>query len=251
MKPRLLSWFSCGGPSAVASKKAIELFSATHEVIPVNCDTRPSENQDNYRFSADCEKWFGRPITYIRNDKYKTVDEVFEKTKYMSGVRGARCTTELKKIPRFEFATPDDVHIFGYTLDEQDRAKDFEASNPELILRWLLIELQLDKFDCLEIIRNAGIEQPLMYRLGFDNNNCPGCVKASSPWYWDMVRRHFPEVFKRRCEQSRAIGCRLVEIHHHERIFLQDLPPGPFKKPRKKENLSCGPECGVQQRLSL
>jgi len=36
----------------------------------------------------------------------------------------------------------------------------------------------------------------------------------------------------------------LVEIHHHERIFLDELPPGPFKKPRRKEPLSCGPECG-------
>lgn len=249
MTPRVLIWFSCGGPSAVASKRGIEMFSDTHEVIPINCDTRSSEHPDNYRFTADCERWFGRPIVHVKSDKYETVDEVFERTSYMSGIAGARCTTELKKLPRLAFARPDDIHVFGYTLEEKRRADDFAENNPELLLRWLLIELGLDKADCLLEIAEAGIQQPEMYRLGFDNNNCPGCVKASSPWYWDMIRRLFPEVFARRCVQSRKIGCRLVEIHHHERIFLDELPPGPFKKPRKRENLSCGPGCGIQTRL--
>lgn len=247
----MLAWFSCGGPSAVAAKRAIEMFGDSHEVLVVNCDTRPSEHSDNYRFSREVESWLGQPIVYIRNDEYKDVDEVFEKKRYMSGIHGAPCTLELKKVPRQNFADPYDIHVFGYTLEEKDRAEEFEEYNPDLILRWLLIELQLDKGDCLDEIYSAGIVQPEMYRLGFDNNNCPGCVKASSPWYWDMVRRIFPDVFMRRCEQSRKIGCRLVEIHHHERIFLDELPPGPFKKPRKGENLSCGPACGIQRRLSF
>lgn len=251
MKPRMLCWFSCGGPSAVAAKKAIELYGNTHEVLVVNCDTRSSEHLDNYRFSAECEKWFGQPIVYLKSHEFKTVDEVFTKTRYMAGVRGARCTTELKKIPRLKFAQADDVHVFGYTKHEMKRVREFESRNPDMFLKWILVELGMSRRDCLWHLHYAGIKQPAMYDLGFDNNNCPGCVKASSPWYWDRVRTHFPDVFKRRCEQSRAIGCRLVEIHHHDRIFLDELPPGPFKKPRRKENLSCGPECGIQQKLAL
>jgi len=249
-KPRLLCWFSCGAASAVATKKAIELYSTTHEVIPVNCDTRPSEHSDNYRFSAQCEQWFGREIVYIRSSEYATVDEVFAKTRYMAGVRGARCTTELKKLPRHAFARPDDSHVFGFTADkrEQRRAFDFTTKNPELRLLWPLIQLGITKSACYAIVSAAGIALPQMYLMGFDNNNCPGCVKASSPWYWDMVRTHFPEVFKRRCEQSRALGVRLVEIHHHDRIYLDELPAGPFKKRGRKENLSCGPECGGPSR---
>jgi len=233
----------------VATKKAIELYPYS-EVIPVNCDTRPSEHSDNYRFCEDCERWFGKPIIFIRSSDYKTVDDVFEKTRYMSGQRGARCTTELKKIPRLAFAQPDDVHVFGFTFDERKRVREFKSRNPDLLLRWVLVDHCITKEDCYEELRKSGIALPAMYRLGFDNNNCPGCVKSSSPWYWDMCRRHFPEVFKRRCEQSRAIGCRLVEISHHQRIFLDELPSGPFKK-NKRENLSCGPECGIptQQRL--
>lgn len=251
MSDRMLVWFSCGAPSAVAAKKALEKYAGSHQVLIVNCDTRPSENADNYRFSAECEKWFGVPITYIRNEKYSTVDEVFEKTGYMAGINGARCTTELKKGPRLEFARLDDIHVFGFTTEEHDRAMDFEARNPELRLKWILIEEGIGRLECMEMLYQAKIRQPIMYDLGFDNNNCPGCVKASSPWYWDMIRTHFPEVFKRRCEQSRKLGVRLVEIHHHDRIFLDELPIGPFPKPKRKENLSCGPECGIQRTMNF
>lgn len=241
---RIICWFSCGSASAVATKRTIELYGQSNEVIPVNCDTRPSEHSDNYRFSRECEVWFGRPIVFIRSERFTTVDEVFDKTRYMAGVRGARCTTELKKLPRHAFARPDDTHVFGFTSDEGKRVEEFTKRNPELHLLWPLIQLGISKAQCHEIVNKAGIYQPAMYRLGFDNNNCPGCVKASSPWYWDMIRLHFPDVFKRRCEQSRALGVRLVEIRHHQRIFLDELPPGPFRKNGRKENLSCGPECG-------
>lgn len=244
-KPRVIVWFSCGAASTVAAKLTIEQFGQTHDVRVVCCDTRPSENSDNYRYSREVEQWLGQEITYIRNDEFGTVDDVFDKHRYMNGVRGARCTVELKKKPRFAYAKPDDIHVFGFTFDEQRRVRDFEQRNPELNLLWPLVDNLITKQDCYRRLESAGIKLPLMYRLGFDNNNCPGCVKASSPWYWDMVRTHFPEVFQRRCEQSRNIGVRLVEIRHHERIFLDELPPGPFKKRGKKENLSCGPECGV------
>lgn len=243
----MIVWFSCGAASAVATKIAIEKFGDVYEVIPVCCDTRPSENSDNYRFSQQCETWFGRPIVFITNDQYATVDEVFERVGYMSGVKGARCTVELKKKPRFKFALPDDIHVFGFTFDEQKRVREFTSRNPELLLRWVLVESKVTKSDCYKIISEAGIKLPVMYQLGFDNNNCPGCVKASSPWYWDMVRTHFPDVFQRRCIQSRKLGVRLVEISHHVRIFLDELPAGPFKRRKKKENLSCGPECGTPQ----
>lgn len=243
---RILCWFSCGAPSAVAAKLCLNKFAINNEVLVVNCDTKSSEHPDNQRFFREVQDWLGVQIVELRSSDFTTVDEVFEKTRYMAGVRGARCTTELKKIPRLKFAQPDDVHVFGFTMEEQKRVREFELRNPDMICKWVLIENNITRKECFEWLRMAKITQPMMYLLGFNNNNCPGCVKASSPWYWDMVRKHFPDVFKRRCEQSRAIGCRLVEIHHHERIFLDELPPGPFKKRAKKERMSCGPECGIQ-----
>lgn len=254
IRERILVWFSCGSASAVAAKKTLELYAATHEILIVCCDTRPSEHTDNYRFSAECERWFGQPILYIRNNQYEDIDQVFEETRYMAGVGGARCTTALKKMPRLHFAKATDLHVFGFTADgrERKRIRDFRERNPALRLLDVLGESGMTKARCHLFISEAGILQPMMYRLGFDNNNCPGCVKASSPWYWAMVRKHFPGVFKRRCEQSRALGVRLVEIRHHVRIFLDELPPGEpeqFKRRGRKEELSCGPECGPKPKL--
>lgn len=243
-QPRILCWFSCGIASAVASKLTIEQYSGTHEVIVCYCNTLASEHPDNKRFLSQCQLWFEQPIMILSSETYVTIDEVFEKTRYMSGINGARCTTELKKIPRLQFAQPDDIHVFGFTSNESKRIRDFEKRNPDLRLLWILRDLGITKTDCFLRLPVA-IQHPTMYHLGFNNNNCPGCVKASSPWYWDKVRLHFPDVFKRRCEQSRKLGVRLVEIHHHERIFLDELPPGPFKQRGRRENVSCGPECGV------
>lgn len=242
-KPRMLVWFSCGAASAVAAKLALDTCRQDYNVVVVNCDTRSSEHPDNYRFSADVERWLGQPIVYLRRTRYSDVNDVIYRTGYMSGVRGARCTTELKKIPRMEFAEPDDTHVFGFVKGEERRVREFSVRNPDMKLRWLLLEYGVTKAACYAQLSEAGIELPAMYRLGFRNNNCPGCVKATSPWYWDKIRTHFPLVFECRCKQSRELGVRLVEIRHHVRIFLDELPSGPFRN--RRENLSCGPECGL------
>ncbi|MDV2922696.1 hypothetical protein, partial [Klebsiella pneumoniae] len=63
----------------------------------------------------------------------------------MAGIAGARCTTELKKIPREKYQRHDDVHLFGYTVEERKRAHDFEDRNPSLHVEWLLIDRGVTK----------------------------------------------------------------------------------------------------------
>ena len=254
---RIICWFSNGAASAVAAKLTIDKY-GHGKVLVVCCDTRSSEHPDNYRFSQDCERWFGQEIIFLKSSEYKDINDVFDRTKYMSGVKGARCTVELKKIPRFEFAAPDDVHIWGFTAGEEKRIREFKKRNPDLICEFPLQDQWVHKSQCLYRLTQAGIELPMMYRIfdeadrlrygqdGFDNNNCPACVKGTSAWYWDMIRKYFPAEFKLRAEQSRRLGVRLVEISHHKRIFLDELPPGPFRKRKKKEKMSCGPDCGTQ-----
>lgn len=250
MSGRVVVWFSRGAASAVAAKLAVAKYPPLNwekRLSVVYCDTSKSENDDGDRFQSEVEKWINYPITTIRSEKYKTVDDVFEQTRYMSGPRGARCTTEIKKIPRNNFQLPDDLHIFGYTVDEPKRIKEFEERNPELLLDWILRDQFVLKSKCYRILKSAGIELPEMYRLGFDHNNCWGCVKASSPSYWAKTRRYNPTVFQRRCEQSRAINCRLV-ILQGVRIFLDELPSdielaqlGLMNLPDGE--IECGPFC--------
>jgi hypothetical protein len=243
-KPKLLCWFSCGATSAIMVKLALDHYQERFNVIPITCNTRSSEHPDNERFFTDCQRWFGREIVQLRNESFSDVDDVAAKTRYMSGPKGARCTTELKKIPRLRFAQPDDHHAFGFSAGEQRRIKDFTARNPELFLVWPLVDHKLTKERCLRLLEAANIALPTMYSLGFDNNNCPGCYKAKSAWYWDRTRSCFPEIFALRSRRSRELGVRLVVLKG-QRIFLDELPPGPFKKRKREEKLSCGPECGT------
>lgn len=239
MSGRIISWFSCGAASAVNTKKNIELHG--NLVVPVYCNTLSAEHPDNVRFMAECEQWFGVKVIVISSTKYSSVDDVFDRRTYMSGIKGAICTTEMKKMPRLAWATPDDIHSFGFTCNEGKRIKDFEMRNPELHLLWTLKAHSVTKTECFKILHRAGIALPAMYALGYRNNNCIGCVKSSSPGYWAKIRKDFPDAFNRRCEQSRRIGCKLVEISHHKRIFLDELPNEDF--PYKGENISCGPDC--------
>jgi hypothetical protein len=208
----------------------------------VYCDTSRSEHPDNFRFRADVERWLGVKVQVIASRKYATVDEVFEVERYMSGIGGAKCTAEMKKKPRYRFQNPEDIHIFGLTADEGRRIAQFEANNHDLRLVWPLRDAGLTKSDTLRIVSEAGIELPVMYRLGYSNNNCLGCVKATSPHYWNKVREDFPETFARRAEQSRRLGVRLVR-YKGERIYLDELPPNAAEV--VNEDLSCGPACAV------
>lgn len=137
---RIVSWFSCGAASAVATKKAIKKYG--DQVIVASCVVE-NEHKDNERFLQDCEKWFGVPILRLRSDKFKDCWEVWEKTKYLVGVKGARCTTEMKKMVRQRFQKVSDVQIFGFTSEEKHRAERFISQNPEVNLETPLISLSL------------------------------------------------------------------------------------------------------------
>ena len=193
MGNRIVSWFSCGVASAVATKLAI----AEHKTVEVvYCEVK-EEHPDNKRFLKDCEEWFGQKILVLGNDEYKrSIDEVFWRRKYLAGIAGAPCTLLLKKRIREDFEKPNDVQIMGYTIEEQNRVDRFIDANSDVDLSTPLIDKGLNKEDCLAMIHNAGIELPEMYKLGYKNNNCMGCVKASSPAYWKKIQIDFPKRFE-------------------------------------------------------
>ena len=235
-------WFSCGAASAVAAKKTIELYGDKHEVRVIN-NPVAEEDADNVRFLRDVERWLGVTIETATNAKYPAASavEVWEKRKFMSGPRGAPCTIELKKAARqqWERENKADWHVLGFTADELDRHKRFVETERENLLP-VLISQGLTKTDCFKIIQDAGLRLPRVYALGYPNANCIGCVKATSPTYWNLVRKTHPEVFLSRAEQSREIGAKLVRLQG-ERIFLDELPAD--AKGRELKNYECGIFC--------
>lgn len=215
---RTVVWVSAGAASAVAAKLVLADGAATLAYIDPG-----SEHDDNARFLTDCEAWFGQPVERLRSARYADTWQVFRERRFINSPRGALCTTELKKKVRQDFQRPDDVQVFGYTADEQARADRFTEQNPEIHARFPLIERGLSKPDCLELVARAGLTLPTMYRLGYANNNCIGCVKGGAG-YWNQIRRDFPATFARMAALERDIGATVLRANG-EAVWLDELDP--------------------------
>lgn len=246
---RLLCSFSCGAASAVATKMAIERNAGRLPVHIMYLETN-SEHEDNVRFRADCERWFGHPVHGYTSPKYKDIWDVFERERFIAGVFGAKCTTVLKKQVAEKVERVTDLHAFGYHASayERHRANRIAANHPEMMAWFPLIDAGLSKEDCFKVLTDAGIALPAMYLLGFDNNNCKGCPKGGNA-YWNLIRKHFPDVFLRMCAQARALDVRTIKLTVNGirgRYFLDELPENATDD--EPVDMSCGVIC---QQLSL
>lgn len=238
---RCICWFSCGAASAVATKLALGIY---NEVEIVYQDTG-AEHPDNERFFKDCQEWYGQEIKVLKSKKYESVWDVFEKTRYLVGVAGARCTSEMKRKVAEDYINHfKDLEVFGYTADEQKRVERFRENNPERRIITPLIDANLGKSDCLGLIEKQGIEIPQMYKLGYNNNNCIGCVKGGAG-YWNKIRIDFPEVFERMSKVERKLDVAINKRYDGKeriKVFLDELDPLAGKHDENKD-MSCGLFC--------
>jgi hypothetical protein len=243
---RTVAWFSCGAASAVATKLAVAKGPVTIAYTEVI-----EEHDDNKRFLADCEKWFGQKVDILRNDRYNaSIYEVFRKTRYLVGVAGAPCTRLLKRGVREGFQQPGDRQVFGYTAEEQDRLDRFIDANNDVDIWCPLIEAGLTKSDCLAMIQRAGIELPAMYKLGYRNNNCVGCVKGGAG-YWNKIRVDFPDVFDRMSKMELELRVKICTApdqpgSERQRIYLVNLPPDAGRD-EKPQDIECSLFCHMAE----
>jgi hypothetical protein len=244
MKQTIAVWFSCGAASAVAAHKTLERYGDTHIVRVINSPIK-EEDADNQRFLLDVQDWLGVEIEFATNPKFpdQSAVSVWDKRKFMSGTAGAPCTVELKKEARYlwEKENHADWHVLGFTHEEKKRHDRFILGERDNVLP-VLIDAKITKQMCYEIISEAGIALPRIYSLGYPNANCIGCVKATSPTYWNHVRQQHPEVFDERAKQSREIGAKLVRVNNN-RIFLDELDPEAKGRPMKNMDFECGIFC--------
>jgi len=237
-------WFSCGAASAVAAKLTLDLWGESNKISIVNNPIK-EEHEDNQRFLKDVEAWLNHPIEFATRSKYpdQSCEKVWEDRRYMSGVSGAPCTLELKKRARQEWeqGNQPDFTVLGFTSEETHRADRFRLTERDTLLT-PLIDAGYDKQKCFDIIQGAGIDLPMVYKLGYPNANCIGCVKAGSATYWNLVRQSFPDVFESRAKQSRDIGAKLA-YYKGKRIFLDELPEDAKGRSLKNYNFECGIFC--------
>lgn len=224
--------------SAVAVKMALGEYPNVQIYF---CETG-QHHPDNQRFKADCERWYGQKIHTLTNTKWKTVEKVLEHG-YINGPNGAYCTKLLKKDVRIALEKIVDysAQVFGFEYEKRqiERAKRFVEQYPQSHAIFPLIDRRLSKKQTMEMLMQAGIELPAMYRLGYSNANCVGCVKGGMG-YWNKIRVDFPEIFKRTAELERKAGHTCIKGK-----YLDELDPeaGRFEKIELPE---CGIYCEVE-----
>ena len=223
MTKKVVGWWSGGITSAVACNVAIELYGLENCRI-VMIDTR-NEHYDTYRFKSDCEKWYGKEIEVISaiGDEYKNIQEVWRSHKSLNVAHGAICSTELKRRVRekwqknIEF----DYQVFGFEFNKNEfnRAKSITLNHPKAKGIYPLLMMGYDKDKCIEIVQDAGIEIPEMYKLGFRNNNCfnTGCVQGGIG-YWQKMKKDFPEKFEKMAKMEHE----LTELKGEPVTMLKD-----------------------------
>ena len=194
-----VGWFSCGCSSLVACKLA-----NPDKCIYIHV---ADQHPDTLRFLDDARGLLG-DIEVLQSDAYSSVDDVIVKTRYINGVGGAPCTLHLKKRVRQEWEQRNwarHTYVWGFDLDERNRAERIIETMPEFDHEFPLIEANLTKADCHALCAQWGIKRPAMYDLGYPNNNCIGCVKGGMG-YWNKIRQDFPDVFELRAKREREIG---------------------------------------------
>jgi hypothetical protein len=242
----IVVWFSCGAASAVAAKVALDMY-RTKENCIVRVVNNPvaEEDEDNRRFLKDVESWLDIEVEVATNPKFPSTSavEVWDKRKFMSGPHGAPCTLLLKKEARYHWERTNqaDWHVLGFTSEEKKRSERFMLTEKSNLLP-LLVNCGITKDDCYKIIIDAGLQLPRVYKMGYPNANCIGCVKATSPTYWNHVRAKHPSIFDERAKQSRKLGAKLAR-YEGSRIFLDELPVNAKGRSMKTLNVDCGIFC--------
>lgn len=219
----VIAWFSCGATSAVACKIALSLY----DDVRIYYIETGSAHPDNDRFIKDCEKWYDQPIHTIKSKKYNNVAEVLRKG-FINGPTGAACTLQLKKKVRYDLEHKLKVwdgQVWGFEFDtkEINRAIRFKQQYPDNKPLFPLIERRITKENALGMLWQAGIKIPTMYKLGYNNNNCIGCVKGGMG-YWNKVRVDFPHIFNETAKIEREIGATCLKDEKGI-IYLDELDP--------------------------
>lgn len=228
---RIISWFSCGAASAYATYLASNKYG--DDLLAVYCRVA-EEHPDNLKFLEEFQDKTGIVVTIIGDHNLDySIYNVFRKRRFIKSPYGAPCTTVLKKNPRKAFQQDGDIQIFGYTLEEENRANRFIDSNPDVETDFILIDEKITKSDCIAWMQANEFSIPTMYKLGYPNNNCIPCVKGGAG-YFNAIRKDFPEEFDRMAKLEREIGHAILkdkdgpvyldELEPHRGRFERDLP---------------------------
>ncbi len=209
------------------------------------------QHPDSMRFIKDCEKAIGKKITVLRSTEYRNVEDCVRTFGgYKNPANGfAPCTNWMKKRIRkkweAEHADCEITYVWGFDLNEKNRADRMVESNPEFNHIFPLIERNLTKEEVHGLfLMTFTFPRPWNYEHGYSNNNCIGCIKGGMG-YWNHIRKDFPEVFESRAKLEREVGHSMLKDKNGP-VYLDELDPN-----RGDMNTEIMPDCGIMCYLSL
>lgn len=209
-------WLSAGVSSFIAGyliRDEIDKF------IYIDID---DQHPDSMRFIKDCEKVLKKPIEILKSP-YCSVENACRAASFINSPHGAKCTQALKKRVRQIWEQQNIgtllTYVWGFDCNEKKRADRLLETMIMQDHRFPLIENNLTKEDAHAICERLSIKRPAMYDLGYNNNNCIGCVKGGMG-YWNKIRVDFPDVFEKRAKMERDIGASCIKG-----IYLDELEP--------------------------
>lgn len=238
-----VAWLSAGVSSFIA---AYLIKDEIDEFYYIDID---DQHPDSMRFIKDCEKLLGKEIKILKSKIYGSVESACRAGGMIRNARTgyAFCTDYDKKRVRkeqFEHDHQNDEVTYVWGMDcsthERARAERIIESMPQFEHRFPLIEFNMTKQDAHGFSKRLGLKRPLMYDLGYKNNNCIGCVKGGMG-YWNKIRKDFSEVFESRAKLERDLGCRCLK-----ECYLDELDPN-----RGNADEEIMEDCGIFCEINL
>lgn len=203
------------------------------------------QHPDSMRFIKDCEKAIDKPIQILKSSEYRCVEDCIRTAGMIKMPAGfAPCTNWLKKRVRkqweYEHKDCDLMYVWGFDLKEKNRAERTVDENPQAKHEFPLIDKNLSKEEVHGLFdRTFDFKRPVMYDMGYPNNNCVGCIKGGMG-YWNRIRKDFPEVFESRAKLERDIGYSCLKESDGTPLFLDELDSG-----RGNMNMEVFPDCSI------
>ena len=189
---------SFGLASAVAADMVIRRCGRENVTLWFS-DTR-WEDQDLYRFKADClERWGGDVVLWQDGRRPPDIwtDEAIIPNNLLAPCNRILKIEPFTRFVRGFFYKPVIVHL-GMDWSDTRRGRGTVSRRNYQALSGVTVDyplLSVPEFDLAAEVRGWGIHPPRMYAMGFHHNNCGGRCPRQGQAEWRRLRRYFPERF--------------------------------------------------------
>jgi hypothetical protein len=189
-----------GGITSWAAARRVVDEHGTDDLVLLFADTL-IEHPDLYRFLDDVTRDIGVPITRVADGRTPT--QVFRDRKFIGNSQIAPCSVHLKQIPCRRWleanCDPADTVLYvgiDWTTKDASRLPGITAGwSPWRVEFPLLEPPYVDKRGWFMEARRRGFDEPLLYKLGFEHNNCSGRCVRGGQGQWAHLLQVMPGVY--------------------------------------------------------